>query len=315
MAAESAVVDVEISLVNTDNRDLLARCLASLPAAAGSISWRATVVDNASRDGSAELVRCDFPSVRLLENRTRRGFSANHNSVIKEVLSLGSARYVLVLNEDTELKPGSLQKLTTFADEDRRLGAVGPRLVGRDGREQPSYFTFPGVSQQFWGTLRPGGHSMHPDGAGWLNGSCLLVRTEALRDVGGFDERFFIFYEDTDLGLRVHRAGWRSAVCDAACVVHHEHQTVASSAGSGAMEQQMLRSRYLYFRKHHGAARAWLVAALVRLALTLRAGKAFVGSLGRDDGERTLARLLWKLARYDPCVPLAHESAAAGDLR
>jgi GT2 family glycosyltransferase len=315
MTADSAVVDVQISLVNTDNRDLLARCLASLSAAAGSISWRATVVDNASRDGSAELVRRDFPSVRLLENRTRRGFSANHNRVIKEVLSLGSARYVLVLNEDTELEPGSLQKLTAFADDERRLGAIGPRLVGPDGREQLSYFSFPAVSQQFSETLRPGRARQPADDAGWLNGSCLLIRTEALRDVGGLDERFFIFWEDTDLGLRLHRAGWRSAVCDAARVVHHEHQTVASSSAGAAMEQQMLRSRYLYFQKHHGALRAWLVAALVRLALSLRAAKAFVGSLGRDAGERTLAGLLWRLARYDPCVPLAHELAAAGDLR
>jgi N-acetylglucosaminyl-diphospho-decaprenol L-rhamnosyltransferase len=313
MAAD--VVDVEVSLVNTDNRELLARCLASLPAAAGSVTWRVTVVDNASGDGSREVVRQEFPGARLLVNPTRRGFSANHNRVIDEVLAKRSARYVLVLNEDTELGSGSLEELIAFGDRSPRLGAIGPRLIGSDGREQPSYFRFPRVERQFWETLRPGRPAQTGEADGWLNGSCLVIRAEALRDVGGLDDRFFIFYEDTDLGLRLHRAGWRSAVCPSAQVVHHEHQTVASSPSAGPMERQMLRSRYLYFRKHHGAARAWLVAMLVRFALTVRAAKALIASLRGDDGERALARLLWALARYDPEGPLAHESSAAGGVQ
>lgn len=309
------VVDVQVSLVNTDNRELLERCLASLPAAAGALSWGATVVDNASSDGSAELVRRQFPWTRLLENPTRRGFSANHNRVINDVLATGSARYVLVLNEDTELAPRSLQELTAYGDEDARLGAIGPVLVGSDGSEQPSYFGFPRATRQFWEALRPGQPAQPAEDDGWLNGSCLLIRAEALRDVGGLDERFFIFYEDTDLGLRLRRAGWRSVVCRSAKVVHHAHRTVAGSFAAGPMEQQMLRSRYLYFRKHNGAVCAWVVAALVRSALIVRAAKALIGSLRGDQGERTLARLLWRLARYDPGVPLAHESAAAGASR
>jgi N-acetylglucosaminyl-diphospho-decaprenol L-rhamnosyltransferase len=309
MSAETNRVDVEISVVNTDNKELLSCCLGSLAGAAGSITWRATVVDNASSDGSSGLVRQEFPAVRLLQNDHRRGFSANHNRVINDVLSRDSARYVLVLNEDTELAPGSLERLILFADKDPTLGAIGPRLVGSDGREQSSYFAFPGIAQQFLSTLRPGRAAPLADSEGWLNGSCLLLRTQALSHVGGLDERFFIFYEDTDLGLRLQRKGWRSAVCDSARVIHHEHQTVASSKAAGAMEQQMLRSRYLYFRKHHGATRAWIVVALVRLSLAARAAKALGGSLGGNGRERTLAQILWALARYNPGVPLAHEPA------
>ena len=312
MEPEPTVVDVEVSLVNTDNAELLRCCLASLPAAAGTITWHATVVDNASQDGSAEVVRREFPWARLLENGTRLGFSTNHNQVVDEVVSHGSARYVLVLNEDTELEPESLQELVAFADRRHRLGAAGPALVGADGRPQVSYFRFPGVGDQFWATLRPGGPVRQPESSGWLNGSCLLVRTDALREVGTLDERFFIFFEDTDLGLRLHHAGWQSALCRTARVVHHGHQTVSQTSVGSRMEQQVLRSRYLYFRKHHGRYRASLVAALVRVALGVRAAKAFAGSLGRDGGERRLARLLWNLARYDPGVPLAHESVAAG---
>jgi N-acetylglucosaminyl-diphospho-decaprenol L-rhamnosyltransferase len=313
MEAEPTSVDVQISLVNTDNAELLRRCLASLPAAAGSITWRASVVDNASRDGSGEIVRREFPWARLLENGRRLGFSANHNQVIGDVVSHESARYVLVLNEDTELESGSLEELVSFADREDRLGAAGPRLIEKDGREQVSYFRFPGVLEQFWLTLRPGQSPRAAETAGWLNGSCLLVRTEALRRVGPLDARFFIFFEDTDLGLRLHRAGWRSAVCASSRVVHHGHQTVSQSVVGTHMERQMLRSRYLYFRKHHSRHTAALVVALVRMALGVRAAKAFLtGSITRDGGERRLAGLLWSLARYDPVAPLPHESMASG---
>lgn len=309
MAAD--VVDVEVSLVNTDNRELLARCLASLSAAAGSATWRVTVVDNASSDGSSEVVRREFPWARLLESAARRGFSSNHNRVIHEVLAKGSGRYVLVLNEDTELGPGSIQELIAFGDRDPRLGAIGPRLVGSDGREQPSYFRFPRVGRQFWDTLRPGRPAQTVETDGWLNGSCLLIRTDALRDVGGFDERFFIFYEDTDLGLRLRRAGWRTGVCDTARVTHHEHRTVSSAASGGAMEWQLLRSRYLYFRKHYGTTRAQLVAALVRGAFAIRASKALVvGAVQRNSAERQLANHLWELATYSPQKVLPHEVTA-----
>jgi N-acetylglucosaminyl-diphospho-decaprenol L-rhamnosyltransferase len=313
MQNEAAPLDVEVSLVNTNNRDLLRACLASLPEAAGALTWHATVVDNASDDCSPEVVRLEFPWARLIENPQRVGFSANHNQVIGEVVGHDSARYVLVLNEDTELEPGSLEELVSFADREGRVGAAGPRLVEKDGREQVSYFRFPAVLEQFWSTLRPGQPPRRAETAGWLNGSCLLVRTEAFRRVGPLDARFFIFFEDTDLGLRLHRTGWRSAVCESSRVVHHGHQTVSQSGVGTHMERQMLRSRYLYFRKHHGRHTAALVVALVRMALGVRAAKAFLtGSITRDGGERRLAGFLWGLARYDPVVPLPHESVATG---
>jgi GT2 family glycosyltransferase len=313
MQGESAPLDVEVSLVNTNNSDLLRACLASLPEAAGALSWHATVVDNASDDGSPEVVRIEFPWARLIENPQRAGFSANHNQVIGDVVSHDSARYVLVLNEDTELESGSLEELVSFADREDRLGAAGPRLIESDGREQVSYFRFPGVLEQFWSTLRPGPPPRRAETGGWLNGSCVLVRTEAFRRIGPLDERFFIFFEDTDLGLRLHRAVWRSAVCKSSRVVHHGHQTVSQSGVGTHMEQQMLRSRYLYFRKHHGRRTAALVVALVRMALGVRATKAFLtGFITRDGRERRLAGLLWSLARYDPVAPLPHESMASG---
>lgn len=315
MSPDASAVDVHVSLVNTNNRELLRRCLASLPEAAGrDVAWRATVVDNASSDGSAEMVRAEFPRAQLRVNAARLGFSANHNQVLGPVVAEDVARYVLVLNEDTELRPGSLAELVRFADERRDAGAVGPGLVAPDGRRQVSFFAFPSVRDQFGSTLVPGRAQRTVRGSGWLNGSCLLLRTEALREVGLLDERFFIFFEDTDMGLRLCRAGWSSELCETATVVHHEHQTVSRQPADSPMERQFLRSRYLYFRKHRGRLAAVWVAALVRAALTARAAKALLGSLAGNRAERVLARLLWRLARYDPNVPLAHEALVRGNV-
>jgi GT2 family glycosyltransferase len=304
--------DVHISLVNTSNRDLLERCLASLPGACEGITWRATVVDNASSDGSAELVHERFPWASIVESEVREGFSANHNKVIVPLLADRSARYVLVLNEDTELAPGSVTALVRWGDRDPRAGAVGPQIRGADGQHEQSYFTFPTVLSEVRNTLLPGSpHRREPVAEGWLNGSCVLVSVDALAEIGPLDEGFFIFYEDTDLGRRLADAGRRSSLCAEASIVHLGHRTV-SKPGS-LMEQQLLRSRYLYFCKHHSRSTAEIMSALVRGALVLRAAKALVGGLAAGDREeRRFGRWLIQLAGYSPRRPLRHEGVASG---
>lgn len=299
--------DVVISIVNTGHRELLRACLRSLPPACEGLRWKATVVDNVSDDGSFEMVSKGFSWADLLRNDKRLGFSTNHNRVIRQVLSKGSARYLLILNEDTELDPGSVAALVELCDANPRLGAAGPLVRGEDGRIQPSLFRFPTVRSELWAALRPKRRSRPPAESGWLNGSCLLVRTEALREVGPLDERFFIFFEDTDLALRLSEAGWDSALCREAAILHHGHETVSQPAFGTAMERQMLRSRYLYFRKHGGPLRAAAVAALTRAAFLARALKALAESALAGRAQRSTAALLLELARYDPRSPLPHE--------
>lgn len=300
--------DVAISVVNTSNRDLLHSCLTSLPQACQGLRWHATVVDNASEDGSAEMVEKAFPWARVLRNVNRAGFSANHNRVIREVLDSASARYVLILNEDTELDRGSVQELVRFSDANGEVGATVPVIRGTDGQLQPSCFSAPTVLSQFWYALRPRTvPAPPPRGEGVLNGSCLLVRAQALREIGLLDEQFFIFFEDVDLGIRLRAAGWASAACEAATIVHHGHQTVSQPGVGGAMEQQMMRSRYLYFRKHLGPVRAGIGSVLIRAALLLRAAKPMACGLFRPAAGAQ-ANLLLDLARYDPAFPLPHES-------
>lgn len=307
-----SLLDVQISVVNTNNRDLLERCLASLPDACEGISWKATVVDNASSDGSADRVRECFTWASLIENAVQEGFSANHNRVIVPVLGDRSSRYVLVLNEDTELAPDSVSALVRYADGNPRAGAVGPHIQRADGRAEQSRFSFPSILSEARNTLIPGNPLLRRTRAeGWLNGSCVLVSVDALAEVGPLDERFFIFYEDTDLGRRLADAGRSSLVCSEALIVHLGHRTV-SRPGS-MMEQQMLRSRYLYFRKHHPRWQAEVMSMLVRVALGVRAGKALINGVATGDREeRRLGRWLLELASYSPRRPLRHETAISG---
>lgn len=307
MAAD--LIDVEISVVNTNNRALLKACLASLPEACAGLNWHVTVVDNQSRDGSADMVANEFPVARLIRNSKRLGFGANHNQVIVPAVKSG-VRHLLILNEDTELDPGSVPQLVAFADDHQRVGAVGPAIRGVDGRLQPSYLPFPTVLGQFFSCLRPGRSLRRPTRGGWLNGSCVLLRTEALRQVGTLDERFFIFFEDTDLGERLRKNGWESALCELATILHHGHMTVALASAGSVWEWQMLRSQYQYFCKHRGRLAGLLLSGLVRGALLIRATKAFVVSaLSRDRSERETASLLIDLVKYDPRKLLPHEIA------
>lgn len=306
------MVDVQASVVAMANRELLRECLASLSAACDGLSWRVAVIDNVSDDGSRELVEREFPWAHMSRNTLRRGFGANHNQVIRPTLDARAARYVLVLNDDVVLAPGAVRALVACADSDPIVGAVGPRIALPDGTEQQSLVEFPSFLRELGGAFVPTRRRAAGDAPGWLNGSCLLLRADALRDVGSFDERFFMYYEDVDLGLRLHRGGWRSVVCDDARVVHHEQQTVARLRIGGPMARQMLRSRYLYFRKHSGAVPALALSYATRTAHLGRAGKALAeATLGVAGSTSREAATLARLGLYDPRRRLGHETAGA----
>jgi N-acetylglucosaminyl-diphospho-decaprenol L-rhamnosyltransferase len=304
----SESLDVEISIVNTNNRALLERCLASLPNACEGLRWRVAVVDNASTDDSESMLRAQFPWAGVLKNERRLGFSASHNRVLHPAVAGNASRYVMILNEDTELEPGAIRKLVDVADSDGKLAAIGPRIHRPDGSIQPSWFRFPTLWREIRRTIRPGEPSPYQGERGWLNGSCILLRAAALRTVGGLDERFFIFYEDTDLCLRLLTSGWTSKVAAQAKMLHLEHRTVGDPAIHEDMERQMLRSRVQYFEKHHGRVSASTLAFVSRTALGLRAVRAGLRSLG-DEKQRPRAGMLFRLARYDPHDPLPHEAA------
>ena len=282
-------------------------CLLTLPDACRGLAWRATVIDNVSNDGSLEMLAAEFPDVRVVVNEVRLGFGANHNQVIRRLVTDGTARHVLVLNDDTELEPGSVARLVAALDTDPDLGAVVPTIVDGEGREAATRLAWP--SPRSWMRADRFDVTELPDPEhGWLQGSCLLVRVAALRDVGGFDERFFLFYEDVDLSQRLVRGGWGLGVCPEAIVVHHGHATVFKDEIVGDNFRHGLRSRYLYFEKHLGRPTAAALSAAGRSVMLARSAKAWAHwTRTRDPVARARATRLLDLARLNPRRPLPAE--------
>jgi GT2 family glycosyltransferase len=282
------LTDVSVSIVNTNSRELLLACLGSLQqsvARRGEGLVEIVVLDNASEDGSVDAVRGRFPDVRVIAQERRAGFGANHNTVIRAT----TGRYVYVLNEDTTSDDWAFARLAAHLDAYPRIAALGPRIVYPDGRHQDSAWRFPSPAVAALGLLSLGklgvtqSRGIAPRRVDWVMGAALLLRREALDEVGLFDEEFFLYSEEVDLQLRLRRAGWGVEYFPDATVVHHESQF---SAGIPERRiNEMWRSRHRYWRKHHSAAGARLAALATGTQYAARA------AVGRDPSFRARMRL------------------------
>jgi GT2 family glycosyltransferase len=286
------LTDLSVSLVNTNSRELLVACLESLRGTDAEV----VVLDNASEDGSAEAVRARFPEVRLIAQEFRAGFGANHNTVIRAT----SRRYVYVLNEDTTSEDWGFEQIVSFLDAHPRVGALGPRLVYPNGSLQDSAWRFPTPLVTALGLVTLGkagvkqskGHTLRS--VDWVTGAALVLRREALDEVGLFDEGFFLYSEEVDLQLRLRRAGWDIRFLPDVTVVHHESQFSA-----GVPERrinEMWRSRHRYWHKHHSAAGARAAALLTGAQYAARAGLApLTGKAELAARMRLHARDAWRV--------------------
>lgn len=268
MSVEVSALSIVVVSYNT--RDFLERCLAAVDARGHEV----IVVDNASQDGSAALVRERFPGVRLLALPENAGFGAAANRGIEASAGV----FVLVLNADAWPADGqALNALVACAQGDARLALVGPTLVDPAGRRQA---TEVGVPSRWWpGTPAVTSRRSPPlprlRRETFLVGAALLLRRQAVDQVGGFDPEFFLFAEEIDLCLRLRRAGWRVGVCPEAVFVH-----VGGAASrqdwSGAYWEQV-RGHLRLLAKHHGMERAEgarrYLARLLRVRALLAAGE------------------------------------------
>lgn len=271
-------------------RALLSACLLSLRAALGDRlaagAAEVIVVDNASGDGSAERVRDRFPEVRLIENRENEGYAAGNNQGI----AAARGRNVMLLNPDTEVARAAVERLEACLAEHPRAGAAAPMLVHPDGRPQPSLRGFPtplallgavtGLAQ-----LAPAGSPLaayqpralpvSPAVVDQPMASCLLLRGEALRAAGGFDEAFPIFFNDVDLCWRLRQAGWEIWFIPEARVVHH------GGASTRQVRRAMLweshRGLHRYYQKHYRGRLAAPVYGLIVSAI-------YAGGVARSAG-------------------------------
>lgn len=311
-------MDVLISIATMNSRDLLDACLASLRDACQDVEAGIVVVDNCSTDGTAEMVRELHPAVELIVNTNPRGFGANHNVVLRRVLDEPGPEFVLVLNDDTILEPGSVDRLVRAARSDPTTGAVVPRVLGADGHEQYVALRSTSFLSVFSAHVisRPGPR-LAPERADWLNGCCLLVATAALREVGLFDERFFMYSEDVDLSLRLRRRGYRLWQAQEASIVHLGQATTGRPELSLPMTRQALRSQHQLRAKYDGEGAALAASAMLRAGIALRAGVDFITSVTPSQGWRKAnakARLATvKVPWSVPVFPHQEHSAASSE--
>jgi hypothetical protein len=231
-------ISVVIVLYNT--ADLIAPCLRSVLDSRG-VSLDVFVVDNASSDGGAVLVRERFPSVRLVENSLNRGFGAANN----QVLDRCAGRYIVLLNPDTEVTPGAFRQMADFMDASPRVGLAGPTVRNPDGTRQDS------VSLRYPGQKRSSGEvSGLPGTIACVLGACQIVRAALMRELGGFDEDFFLYGEDQDLCLRIRKKGFEIGHIDPAVILHHGGK---SERGTASIEvwRKKAQAEYLFYRKQY----------------------------------------------------------------
>ena len=249
------------------------------------------MVDNASDDGSAAAVEAwnegpdGFGSrLRLLRRERREGKAALDSQLLNEA----RGELCLLLNEDTELRPGAVRALVEALRADPGAGAAGAQLVDPSGRPQPCAWRLPGpgvalASALFlhrWLVVESGGPRPHP--VGWVQSAAMLVRRRAAAQVAYLDPAFFVYSDETDFAKRLHDAGWRVLHVPGAVAVHHE-QLATDAAGARRRVVEFCRGRDRYLRKHYGAARALALRPLIALPYALRAAAALVLP-GHDPG-------------------------------
>jgi GT2 family glycosyltransferase len=288
---------LSILIVNTNSRELLLGCLRSIYETVKTIPFETIVVDNASTDGSLAAVKEQYPRVHLIENRYNNWFTGATNQAI--IASGG--KFLLCLNPDTVCHPHAIDALVAFLEAHPRVGAVGPRLLNEDGTLQPSCRNFLTARRlvlqhvfpwraipnrwckravlEYWDhdeTIK----------VDWVIGACILVRRNAIEEIGLKDESYPIFHEETDWCYRLKQAGWQTWFLHDAVVTHFGSQTVSKLWGKGLV-LEFYKGKHRFIRKHYGLSALILHRFLLSgMLLTRLISAAFRRVLFRHEESR-----------------------------
>jgi N-acetylglucosaminyl-diphospho-decaprenol L-rhamnosyltransferase len=271
-------VDLSYCVVNTNGREYLLACLAAIEAThPAGVAREILVLDNASTDGSAEAVRALGGDIEVIEQARPTGKAANDSLLMERA----TGRYCLLLNEDSEVRPGTAAVLMAALEADPRAAAATPQLLDSDGAPYPCAWRFPGVGTALAGalflhrrlTVQSTGHTTRR--VDWAQSSALMVRREAAAEVGFMDSDFFVYYDECDFAKRLAEAGWHELFVPGAAAVHHDQLSTDLAAGLPRIVE-FHRNRDLYMRKHHGRPAALAVRGLTAWSYALRALAATV---------------------------------------
>jgi GT2 family glycosyltransferase len=285
------MLDLGIVIVSWNTRDLLRDCLKSVAASEG-VTYQVVVVDNASSDGSAEMVQREFPAVTVIANTDNIGYPKANNQGFRRLgFEQGCGddvpRYALALNPDTVLPPAALREMVAYADADETRGIVGPKLVMLNGQldlacrrsfptPEISFYRMVGLSKLLPRSRRFGRYNMtflDPDVETEVDsvvGAYMQVRREAIRRVGLFDETFFMYGEDLDWAYRIKQAGWKVMYNPRVMVLHVKR---AASRQSRRAQHEFYRAMLIFYRKHYRDTTPWWLHSLIMMGLLLRGGR------------------------------------------
>ncbi len=298
---------IGVVVVSWNTRDLLRAALTSIQAAGEDQSVRTYVVDNASEDGSPAMVRAEFPHATLIENPRNEGFGSANNRAFEVGGEVEDA--YLLLNSDAELCPGALAHVVNTLNHYPRCGAVGARLVNPDGSFQASYARFPTLRDEVAGILgltrwvaRPGfptydeAASRHSADVDWVGGACMLVRSVALREIGGFDTGYHMYSEEMDLCRRLRDQGWSIRYEPAAVALHHGGRSTDLVPERRAAD--LWSSRLQFHARHASSGRVVALRVVLGAAYAARAMLwSAAALLSKRDKRRQKARSARRVVR------------------
>jgi GT2 family glycosyltransferase len=274
--------DVSIIIVNWNAQDLLAKCLRCVEATVKQVTYEIIVIDNNSNDGSQEMILRDFPQVKLIANTENAGFAKANN----QGMEISQGRYFLLLNSDAFVKDSTIDEMVKFMDTRPEAGMSACQLLYEDGRLQPSCYSFPSLTTEFYTALQLDKLFAKNREFGkylmtyWdfndvrevdaIMGAFMLVRKTAVDQVGVMDENFFMYSEETDWCYRFNRQGWET--------LYNPHvQAIHLWGGSSKrmkdeMFLQLYRSKVQFFRKHYGTLSAFALKLILGFGCLLRIG-------------------------------------------
>jgi len=250
-------VDLSVIIVNWNTKNLLLNCLDSVFKTIKEISFEIWVVDNGSTDGSVEAVKSKFPSVKIIKNKKNLGFAKANNQALKQI----SGRYAVLLNTDTILTDGALEKIFFFMEDNPEVGICGGQLLNEDGSKQRCFGNVPTLitdllSKSLLEILFPKRYFSKrqkyeiPTEVESITGACMVVRKKAIDEIGLLDEKFFLYYEETDWCYRMRQKGWKVFYHPQAYIYHLRGKSSEKTQNKAIIE--FWKSRYNFFKKHYG---------------------------------------------------------------
>jgi GT2 family glycosyltransferase len=275
-------MELSIIIVNFNDESHLEACLAPLAKKAFPFDYEIIVVDNASTDRSRELVEAKFPEIRWIALQENAGFAKANNRGVQE----SRGKFLLFLNTDTVCLPDAVRILLERLRTDTSAGAAGPVLFNNPASYQVSFGRRVNFSGQFWQKTvlnpyfrRALKRKPKSRNVGWLSAACLLCRREAFERVGGFDDRFFIYFEDIELCFRMIRAGWKLFFVPQARVFHAGGATTLPRRAESRFEYR--KSQAYFYRKHNSRMSSVFLKAYLRLEVARGIARgAFRGEQG-----------------------------------